>query len=73
MGGVSLADVDWEYILADLMPEDDPQEWASRLAAQGWRLPPWGSGAETTVSGKTFNRYMLRRARGEDLDPTSRD
>lgn len=55
------------------MPEDDPQEWASRLAAEGWHLPPWGSGAETTVSGKTFTRYMLRRARGEDLDPTSRD
>lgn len=64
-----LPDVIWQYTLADLMPEQDPEEWASKLAAQGWHLPPWRSGAETTVNGRTFTRYMLRRAVDDDPSP----
>lgn len=50
----------WQYTLVDLTADDDPEEWATRLAEQGWRM--WvRTGVLTTINGRQVRRYNLRR------------
>lgn len=50
----------WQYTLVDLTADDDPEEWATRLADHGWQM--WVStGALTTINDRQVRRYNLRR------------
>lgn len=51
----------WKYTLRDLRAEDDPEQWALALAAEGWRLWPKGTGVLITINGREVRRYSLRR------------
>lgn len=51
----------WKYTLRDLRAGDDPQEWAQRLADEGWRMWPRGTGVLVTINGEVVRRYSLRR------------
>lgn len=50
----------WQYTLADLTDSDDPEQWATALAEQGWQM--WvPTGVLVTINGHTVRRYSLRR------------
>lgn len=51
----------YQYRLADLFAEDDPETWAKKLSQQGWEFAVRGTGVLTTVNGVTRRRYYLRR------------
>lgn len=62
----------WRYTLRDLSPADDPETWASKLAAEGWHLwIPENDGADTVIGGRHVRRYSLRRWTGPGPAPAN--
>lgn len=59
----------WRYTLRDLTAEDDPEEWARALAAEGWAMWPPRTGVLITLHGRTVRRFSLRRWTGEGPPP----
>lgn len=51
----------YQYRLADLFTEDDPETWAHDLAEQGWEFAVKKTGVLVEVNGVTRRRYYLRR------------
>lgn len=51
----------WQYRLADLFADDDPQTWAEQLRDEGWEFAVRGTGVLVEINGVTRRRYYLRR------------
>lgn len=51
----------WQYKLADLFDDDDPEEWAQQLHNEGWEYAVRRTGVLVTVGGVVRRRYYLRR------------
>lgn len=53
----------WQYRLADLANDADPERFARDLAADGWEFAVPGTGVLVEINGVTLRRYYLRRPR----------
>lgn len=51
----------WQYRLADLFADDDPQTWAEQLRDEGWEYAVRRTGVLVEINGVTRRRYYLRR------------
>lgn len=53
----------WQHTLLDFDPEgpETEEQWAARVAAEGWRMWTPGPGPWVSVNGKRLRRWSLRR------------
>lgn len=51
----------WVYTLRDRDPDDDPEQWATAVAREGWQFWPADTGGPVIVNARQLIRYSLRR------------
>lgn len=53
----------WTYLTHDFDPDagETEEEWAARLAGEGWRMWIRGGGSWIEINGRRVRRWSLRR------------